>query len=92
MPIRSLHILFRVSVIGFLAGGAVIVLGQLLGIALGNADWVAAVEEHAGPPTFIVAGVSGLIAFVLSYLKTEDLPTAPADPRDLQPATGHGPR
>ncbi|TLS40393.1 hypothetical protein FE633_41695 [Streptomyces montanus] len=86
MPIRALQLLFRLSVIGFLTGGFLIVIGQALGLALGDAGWVAAVEEHAGPAVFIVAGVSGLLAFVLSYLTTEELPGTPTTPQDLQPA------
>ncbi|MEV6169375.1 hypothetical protein AB0L99_14230 [Streptomyces sp. NPDC051954] len=93
MTVRTLQLLFRLTVIGFLAGGFLIVIGQALGIALGDAGWVAAVEEHAGPPTFIVAGVSGLLAFVLSYLTTEERPdraTLPAG-QDLQPVAGTRP-
>ncbi|RFC70754.1 hypothetical protein [Streptomyces sp. AcE210] len=92
MPVRSLQFLFRLSVIGFLAGGIVIVLGQTLGLALGDAAWVASVEEHAGPPTFIVSGVSGLIAFVLSYLDTDEQQGTPAEPKVPQAAAGPHPR
>ncbi|MFC9462606.1 hypothetical protein ACFWN5_30420 [Streptomyces sp. NPDC058430] len=67
MPIRLLQLLFRISVLAFLVGGVLIVLGQAAGIALGDAAWVSAVEEHAGPPTCIAASASGLIAFLLSY-------------------------
>ncbi|GAB2815310.1 hypothetical protein [Streptomyces daliensis] len=73
-PVRPLQFLFRVSVIGFLAGGLLLVLGQTLGIVVGDADWVTAVEEHAGPPTFVIAGISGLIAFALSYLTPGEVP------------------
>ncbi|MGW6400368.1 hypothetical protein [Streptomyces sp. NPDC055134] len=81
MPIRLLQLLFRLSVIAFLVGGVLIVLGQAAGIALGDAAWVSAVEEHAGPPTCIAASVSGLIAFLLSYAKKPQPAEAPAEPQ-----------
>lgn len=89
MPIRPLQFLFRLSVIGFLAGGFVIVIGQALGIALGDAGWVAAVEEHAGPPTFVISSISGLLAFILSYLeKQETAPDTPDGTHGLRPTAG----
>ncbi|MFJ8924941.1 MULTISPECIES: hypothetical protein [unclassified Streptomyces] len=89
MTVRTLQFLFRLSVIGFLAGGFVVVIAQALGIALGDAGWVAAVGENAGPPTFITASVSGLLAFILSYVdKEKPEPNAPAAAHDLQPAAG----
>ncbi|MBZ4016587.1 hypothetical protein [Streptomyces purpurogeneiscleroticus] len=91
MPVRSLQFLFRLSIIAFLAGGLVIVTGQALGIALGDAGWVAAVEEDAGPSTFISAGISGLLAFVLSYLKDEKTGAPAAHPAP-QSAAGPGPQ
>ncbi|WP_051871332.1 hypothetical protein [Streptomyces sclerotialus] len=91
MPVRPLQVLFRLSIIAFLTGGFVIVTGQALGIALGDAGWVTAVEEHAGPATFIAAGISGLLAFLLSYLK-EDTAGAPAAHRAPQPAAGPRPQ
>ncbi|CAL9642123.1 hypothetical protein SUDANB145_06361 [Streptomyces sp. enrichment culture] len=88
MPVRQLQFLFRLTVIGFLAGGLLLVLGQTLGLIVGDAGWVTAVEEHAGPPTFVIAGISGLIAFVLSYLKPEETPDSSGQARELQPAGG----
>ncbi|MER6009703.1 hypothetical protein [Streptomyces bluensis] len=59
--------LFRLSVIVFLAGGVAVVVGQALGIVLGDAQWVADVEAGAGPPACIAASISGFLSFVLSY-------------------------
>ncbi|MGW6753506.1 hypothetical protein [Streptomyces sp. NPDC055006] len=81
MPIRLLQLLFRLSVLAFLVGGVLIVLGQAAGIALGDAAWVSAVEEHAGPPTCIAASASGLIAFLLSYANKPQPADAPAEPQ-----------
>ncbi|MGW2169493.1 hypothetical protein ACWC1C_03045 [Streptomyces sp. NPDC001705] len=86
MPARPLQFLFRLSLIGFLAGGFLIVIGQLLGIALGDAVWVATVEEHAGPATFVIASVSGLLAFVLSYLHKDQPADRSAATAELQTA------
>ncbi|MGY0064217.1 hypothetical protein ACWY4P_48615 [Streptomyces sp. LZ34] len=78
MAIRPLQVLFSLSIIGFLIGGVAIVAGQALGIVLGDSGWVADVETSAGPPTFITAGISGLLAFVLSYTTSKEKPEAPA--------------
>ncbi|MFF7828398.1 hypothetical protein ACFZCM_24580 [Streptomyces rochei] len=86
MPVRQLQFLFRLTLVGFLAGGVLLVLGQTLGLVVGDAGWVAAVEEHAGPPTFVVAGICGLIAFLLSYLTPEKTEDGSGPAKDLQPA------
>ncbi|CAL9285766.1 hypothetical protein SUDANB135_01067 [Streptomyces sp. SudanB135_2055] len=86
MPVRQLQFLFRLTLVGFLAGGVLLVLGQTLGLVVGDAGWVAAVEEHAGPPTFVVAGISGLIAFLLSYLTPEKAEDGSGPAKELQPA------
>ncbi|WP_262705219.1 MULTISPECIES: hypothetical protein [Streptomyces] len=77
MPTHLIKILFRLGVLGFLLGGLCIVAGQTLGLALGDAAWVNGVATTAGPPTFITAGITGLLAYVLSY----------ARPGDPEPAT-----
>jgi len=71
MPVRLMKFLFRLSVIAFLVGGVAIVLGQTASIVLGDAAQVAAVEEHVSPAMCIAASISGLLAFLLSYAKTE---------------------
>lgn len=71
MAHRLMQQLFRLSVLVFLVGGAVVVAGQLLGIVLGDAQWVADVEADAGPPVCIVASISGILSFVLSYGRPE---------------------
>ncbi|MFE7238941.1 hypothetical protein [Streptomyces sp. NPDC057580] len=67
MAHRLMQQLFRLSVLAFLVGGVVVVAGQLLGIALGDAQWAADVEADAGPPMCIAASISGILSFVLSY-------------------------
>ncbi|MGW7687458.1 hypothetical protein ACWGMA_00975 [Streptomyces asiaticus] len=72
MPTHLIKILFRLGVLGFLLGGLCIVAGQALGLALGDAAWVNEVATTAGPPTFITAGITGLLAYVLSYARPGD--------------------
>ena len=64
---RLLEILFRLSVVVFLVGGVVIVAGQAVAIAAGNASWVEQVATAAEPPTCIAASICGILSFVLSY-------------------------
>ncbi|MFI8993743.1 hypothetical protein [Streptomyces sp. NPDC053542] len=71
MAHRLLQPLFRLSIIVFLTGGLVIVLGQALGIVLGDARWVAAVQSGAQPSTCIAASICGILSFVLSYRGAE---------------------
>lgn len=67
MAHRLLQPLFRLSIVAFLTGGLVIVLGQALGIVLGDAHWVAAVESNAQPSTCVAASICGILSFFLSY-------------------------
>lgn len=76
MPLHVIKILFRLGVLAFLLGGLCIVVGQALGLVIGDAAWVDDVASAAGPPTFITAGVTGLLAYVLTYVRPED----PAEP------------
>ncbi|MEU6114378.1 hypothetical protein ABZ840_07540 [Streptomyces sp. NPDC047117] len=72
MAHRLLQPLFRLSILVFLAGGVVTVLGQTLGIVLGDARWVMQVESSAQPPTCIAASICGILSFVLSYRRSQD--------------------
>ncbi|MFD7296904.1 hypothetical protein ACFV9W_26750 [Streptomyces sp. NPDC059897] len=71
MTQRLLQTLFRLSIVVFLAGGAVTVVGQALGLVLGDAAWVEGVAADAGPATCIAASISGMLSFALSY-RTQD--------------------
>ncbi|MER6849693.1 hypothetical protein AB0A81_38695 [Streptomyces flaveolus] len=64
---RLLELLFRLSVVVFLVGGVVIVAGQAVAIAAGNASWVEQVATAAEPPTCIAASICGILSFALSY-------------------------
>ena len=87
MPTYVIKFLFRLGVLGFLLGGLCIVAGQTLGLVLGDAAWVNDVATTAGPPTFITAGVTGLLAYVLSYARPGDPePVTEATPEAQQPA------
>ncbi|GAA0494359.1 MULTISPECIES: hypothetical protein [Streptomyces] len=76
MPHRLLQPLFRLSILVFLTGGLVIVLGQALGIVLGDARWVAAMESGVQPSTCIAASICGILSFALSY-RRPDRPQGP---------------
>ncbi|MGR3936480.1 hypothetical protein [Streptomyces sp. BRA346] len=91
MPTHLIKILFRLGVLGFLIGGLCIVMGQTLGVVLGDASWVSDVAATAGPPTFITAGITGLLAYVLSYTRPGDpapepVPAATPEPRPTEAA------
>ncbi|WP_405667256.1 hypothetical protein OG379_35255 [Streptomyces sp. NBC_01166] len=77
--------LFRLSIVAFLIGGVVIVLGQALGIILGNAQWVEHVEASAQPATCIAASICGILSFALSYGRpAETIDATVADPLPQQ--------
>ncbi|MEV6130927.1 hypothetical protein AB0M05_29580 [Streptomyces violaceusniger] len=86
MPTHVIKILFRLGILIFLAGGLCIVAGQALGLILGDAAWVSGVATTAGPPTFIAAGVTGLLAYVLTYTRPGDPEPATAAAPEEQPA------
>jgi hypothetical protein len=89
MPTQVIKIFFRLGVLAFLLGGLCIVAGQALGLVLGDAAWVNGVATTAGPPTFITAGVTGLLAYVLSYARSGDSaePASAATPEARPAAT-----
>ncbi|WP_406339795.1 hypothetical protein [Streptomyces sp. NBC_00649] len=72
MASRLLQPLFRLSIVVFLLGGVVIVLGQTVGIVLGDAHWVEQVAATLQPPTCIAASIGGILSFVLSYRTNEE--------------------
>ena len=86
MPLHVIKILFRLGVLGFLLGGLCIVMGQALGLVLGDAAWVNDVAGAAGPPTFITAGVTGLLAYVLSDAGHGDSEPVTASTPEARPA------
>ncbi|MFF2502549.1 hypothetical protein ACFVTY_04050 [Streptomyces sp. NPDC058067] len=67
MASRLLQPLFRLSIVVFLLGGTLIVLGQAVGVALGDAHWVARTAAVLQPTTCIAASISGILSFALSY-------------------------
>ncbi|WP_063730369.1 hypothetical protein [Streptomyces sp. RTd22] len=93
MPTHLIKVLFRLGILGFLLGGLCIVAGQTLGLVLGDAAWVTDVAATAGPPTFITAGITGMLAYVLSYARSADpepepasAPAATPEPRPAEAA------
>jgi hypothetical protein len=67
-----LSVLFRLSVLAFLLGGAAVVALQAAGIVLGNGAFVEAVTDVVAPWAYGAAGVAGLLAFALSYFRSGD--------------------
>lgn len=68
-PLRTgVRVAFVVSLVVFLLGGAVLVVGQAVALVLGDGHLVTVFAERLGPPTFTVATVCGLLAFVHEYL------------------------
>ena len=72
MITRLLDGAFRVSLALFLLGGAVVVLMQAIGLVAGTGGLVEGAVSWVGTPTYILAGLSGVLGFVLSYLKGWD--------------------
>lgn len=72
MAQRILQTLFRLSIIVFLAGGGAIVVGQTVGLILGDAHWMIKVQHELQPPTAIAASICGILAFILFYRKPSE--------------------
>ncbi|RXT03926.1 hypothetical protein [Ammoniphilus sp. CFH 90114] len=68
---KTLVLLFRISLVSMLLSGSMLVMNQLLGILLGNGDWVILSSDLFAKPTFILSAITGLIGFALSYLPRE---------------------
>lgn len=69
---RVLELLFRCCLVLFLLGGFAIVLTQAAGVVVGSQHVVVSAAEIVGPPTYALAGVTGLLGFVLAYLRGWD--------------------
>lgn len=69
---RLLEHLFRACLLLFVLGGIGIVVTQSVGLVAGSGSLVENVAETLGPPTYALAGIAGLLGFVLAYLKGWD--------------------
>lgn len=63
---------FVVTLVVFLLGGFVLVGAQAYQLVVGDGPAVAAIGERLGPPTFVVATICGLFAFLLDYFGAGD--------------------
>ncbi|ADD41326.1 hypothetical protein [Stackebrandtia nassauensis] len=72
MITRILDGAFRTSLLLFLLGGAIVVATQAVGLVGGNGPLVEGAVTWVGTPTYVLAGLAGLLGFVLSYLKGWD--------------------
>ncbi|PSK90473.1 hypothetical protein CLV63_1227 [Murinocardiopsis flavida] len=67
--IRALDIAFRIGLALFLLGGIVLVAVQVVGLVAGSAPVIVTAAEAVGPAVYTVAGLTGIIAFIRSYLE-----------------------
>ena len=72
MVTRILDGAFRASLALFVLGGVLVVLAQLAGLVTGGSALITGAVTWVGTPTYVLAGVCGLLGFVLSYLKGWD--------------------
>lgn len=61
------NFLFRMLLVVFLVGGAIIVVGQLLGVFLLSESIVVQVSDLVAPWTFAAATLCALCAFISRY-------------------------
>ncbi|MFC3995615.1 hypothetical protein ACFOVU_06805 [Nocardiopsis sediminis] len=66
---RALDIAFRIGLGLFLIGGFVLVLAQAAALAAGSGTAVVSAAETIGPAVYATAGITGIIAFIRSYLE-----------------------
>jgi len=64
---RIVRTVFTVAVLLLVVGGITIVGAQVVALVAGRGDWMTAISEVVGPPTFVAASVAGILAFVMSY-------------------------
>lgn len=65
---RVLAVLFKVSLVAFLVLGAALVLSQLVGVIVGSGTIVEGVSATLAVPMTVMAGIAGLLGFVMSYV------------------------
>ena len=68
--------LFRLSAVAFLLGGLVIVVAQAVGLVLGDGRFVTGIDAALSPTVYGCAGISGLLAFAMSYATSGGGPDA----------------
>lgn len=73
---RLVDAVFRVSLVVFLLLGCALVLLQLVGVIGLSSGLVVGASERLGPPAFMAAGVTGVLAYVLSYLRSDSAAAA----------------
>ncbi|RSM56423.1 hypothetical protein DMH03_33055 [Amycolatopsis sp. WAC 01376] len=59
----------RVCLFAFLVGGFVVVAGQTLGIVVGSGPIVTAFGTDVADSVCVVAGIAGILAFLLFYTR-----------------------
>ncbi|WP_410652722.1 hypothetical protein [Amycolatopsis sp. cmx-4-54] len=59
----------RVCLFAFLLGGFVVVAGQTLGIIVGSGPIVTVFGTDAADTACVVAGIAGILAFLLLYTR-----------------------
>ena len=64
-----LSVLSRICIIILIAGGVLVTLMQVLGIAVGDPDMVVFAGTSLFEPVCVIAGLAGVFAFLRSYTK-----------------------
>ncbi|MFC7328329.1 hypothetical protein [Marinactinospora rubrisoli] len=66
---RTLDFAFRIGLGLFVIGGVALVAVQAAGLVAGSAALVTSAADSLGPAVYTVAGITGIIAFLRSYLE-----------------------
>jgi hypothetical protein len=66
---------FRLSLVMFLLLGCVMVILQVVGVLGLSSGLVIGAAQWFGPPAFIAAGLTGVLAYALSYLRRDSAAT-----------------
>ncbi|MBQ1080690.1 MULTISPECIES: hypothetical protein [unclassified Nocardiopsis] len=76
IALSILRVLFVATFAGFFLVAILMVLGQLLGTILSLPGLVSAASEYLLVPSVTLASTFGVVAFLASYLQTDDQETA----------------
>ena len=66
---KALDVAFRAGLALFLLGGMAVVAIQAVGLVAGSAGVAISAAETIGPAVYTVAGITGVIAFIRSYVE-----------------------
>jgi hypothetical protein len=67
MAARFVNQAFRIALLAFLTGGAILTFGQVAGVILGRGSLIVTLEDIVAIPTYVCASIAGLLAFLELY-------------------------